>query len=405
MNPYSQDARIRDVPIGLLRRYLSARGWASTTPPPLEPVRVDALVDSPAARAMQRRQGVARRAFDVFINPDAALSGVELIVPLDRSAPGADVQIASVVSSLAEIERSPVAAMADAINGIGYDIVRSRIPDIHVRDNSIRLERARSFLNGMREVLAAAATTEIDPQPYFQRVKKEAADFADGCRLAHTFQGSFGFVLESPLDAPAQQSFNGIEVAPFERRVMERFSRGLHVIALAASKDDPGIIVESAHRAFGANACEQFADMVQSTSYEELAIEVNFSPEWDRPSGLSRTEQYVVGPRHVDVTRAAAKELRDRPQAWDEVVVGRVVQLASHMDPSDLFDVVGEREVVVQWASENLGDVHVRASLSANDYLAAVDAHRTGKSVRIEGRLERKGRRWVLTDVAHFSIP
>ena len=84
--------------------------------------------------------------------------------------------------------------------------------------------------------------------------------------------------------------------------------------------------------------------------------------------------------------------------------MGRVVQLVTHVDPSDMFGQGGEREIVVQWHSDEWDSIHVRASLEPADYLAAINAHATGRSVVMSGILERRGRRWVLTDVVGFSV-
>jgi hypothetical protein len=62
---------------------------------------------------------------------------------------------------------------------IGYDVVQSRVPDAMVRDDTINLEVATNYITGLKSLLAATATTEIQPDPFFLRVKKEAAEYAD----------------------------------------------------------------------------------------------------------------------------------------------------------------------------------------------------------------------------------
>jgi hypothetical protein len=89
----------------------------------------------------------------------------------------------------------------------------------------------------------------------------------------------------------------------------------------------------------------------------------------------------------------------------EEQVFGRVVRLQSQADPSDLLSPTGEREVVIQWSNEELGDIHVRVRLTPQDYLAAIEAHRNGRPVRLRGTLERKGRLWILSNPTDFSVP
>ena len=66
---------------------------------------------------------------------------------------------------------------------------------------SVRLDIAEAFLKNAKGLLAAAATTEVSPKPFFGRVTKAAVVYSDDCRFAHTFRGSFGFAIESPVEA------------------------------------------------------------------------------------------------------------------------------------------------------------------------------------------------------------
>ena len=97
----------------------------------------------------------------------------------------------------------------------------------------------------------------------------------------------------------------------------------------------------------------------------------SFSPEWRADAELVQAKQFAVSMKHVEVLRAAAKILRTQFSSRQETVSGRVVRLASEGDPSDLLNPMGERQIAVQWSSEDLGEIHVRVALSAFDYLCA----------------------------------
>jgi hypothetical protein len=63
----------------------------------------------------------------------------------------------------------------------------------------------------------------------------------------------------------------------------------------------------------------------------------------------------------------------------------------------------GDREITVQWESDDLGEIDVRIPLTPADYLRAVEAHGKGREVSISGTLERRGRLWVLTSLSEFT--
>jgi hypothetical protein len=388
------------IPLDMLRRYLAATHWRP------DQASRDSLpkLDNPAARALLTRRPRVKRNFDVYVSDFEAFHGVELIVPKTHTSIDYHTQISRIIFALATLEDRSEYLVYTSIREIGFDIVRSRIPDIYVKDGTIDLAVARNFVSGIRSVLAAAATTELNPSPFFLRLRKEAAEYADRCRFGHTFRGSFGFTIESPLEPNLQPPLPGLPTEPpFERRVIRRLARGLSAVSEAAASDSTAPIVSSLREGFSANVCEQFATLVEETSHSALMFEFSFSPEWRLEDDYQGDQTFLLGPAHVEAIRAAAKELRADVKASDETVFGRVIRLASEADPSDLTDIMGEREVAILWSSEALGDVAVRTSLSPADYLAALEAHATGKPVRVSGTLERRGRRWVLVNPTGFK--
>ncbi|MGA3211378.1 MAG: hypothetical protein ABSD20_08720, partial [Terriglobales bacterium] len=83
---------------------------------------------------------------------------------------------------------------------------------------------------------------------------------------------------------------------------------------------------------------------------------------------------------------------------------GRIVRLQNEANPKDVLDHTGEREIVIQWSSKDLGDVQVKVPLTPTDYLSAVEAHREGRPVKISGTLQRHGRSWVLAKPGALTI-
>jgi hypothetical protein len=80
---------------------------------------------------------------------------------------------------------------------------------------------------------------------------------------------------------------------------------------------------------------------------------------------------------------------------------GRVVRLET--DPSDLFE-PGDREILVQWASNDFGNIRVRVTLPPEQYLASLEAHGKGQSVSVSGLIDRQGRSWLLLDPRDFEV-
>lgn len=387
------------VPLGLLRRYLAFHGWR-------RPEHVAAsgglLEGNSLVATFFRERSKGTRNADLYVLSDPDAEDVEMVVPHTLGSKESLRRLQGLINTLAQLENRDRFQVVADIRSIGFDLVRSRIPDELVFDDTIHLEQAVNYTAGVKKLLADAATTELNPSIYFMRVKKEASAYAEQCRFGHTFRGSFGFTIESPIAPNPSPAFPGMEqnvVPPFERRVIQRLAQGITVIQQAVGADDPGVVVNSFKRGFSANMCEDFATLIEQTAPTGMAFGFAFSPEWPTPE----IGELRVAPQHVEMSRVAAKVMRERPISESVEVSGRIIRLENEADPTDLLDETHEREIVVYWKSEDFGDVNVRIHLSPNDYLAAVDAHMRGRSIRVKGRLEKQGRRWVLSDPTDFQ--
>jgi hypothetical protein len=405
MQPLDKSLRYRDfsVPHESLRRYLLTHGWkVNSLPSAAAPTSA-----TPMEAIFMKGRIPEQRGFEIFIFNEEGFGEVELVVPRGRFRADFERRLQDIFETLSEVEDRDAAAIVADVRSIGFDIIRSRIPDELVYEETIQLVSATSFLSGIKSLLASAATTEITPDPYFLRVKKDGTDYAEKCRFGHTFKGSFGFTIESPVVPNTEPVFDmGLaeQSLPFERRVIQRLATGVMAISRAVESRDIAPLVNLKSINFSANMLEQFADIVEETSYGGLGFGFSFSPEWSAPPEFRTTKEFMIAAPHVEVARTAAKTLRARPLPRPEQVFGRIIRLQNQSDPTDMFAETSDGEVIIQWASEELGDTHVRVRLKPNDYLLALEAHGTGKPVRVGGTLQQQGRKWLLTGSTGFSI-
>lgn len=385
------------VPLGLLRRYLTFHGWRRS-----EHVAATgaALEGHSYADTFFRERSNGQRNVDVYILREEGLEDIELAVPRTLESRDAARRVAGAIETLSQLEARDRLQIITDVRAIGFDVVKSRVPDDLVFDDTIHLNQAVNYTANIKKLLAASATTELRPDLYYGRVKKEAAQYADQCRFGHTFKGSFGFTIESPVTPNEEPAFPGMEQQPpFERRVVQRIARGIGVIRDAVRGQDPGIVVGGYEAGFSANMCDEFADLIEQTAPSGMGFGFAFSPEWP----TQPIAELWVGPQHVEMSRVAAKSMRERPTMQPVDVSGRIVRLQNQADPQDLLDQTHEREIILYWKGEEFGEMNVRMSLAPPEYLAAAEAHLQGHEVRAHGRLERRGRVWWLVEVTNFS--
>lgn len=336
----------------------------------------------------------------------STIEGERLEVPLPtrRDFEGAERLISDALRTLSQLAEREAAELADDINSLGFDRIRSIIPDEQVRADSIDLNVATNFILSARRLVTATATNELVPSTFYGRITKDALAYTERCRFGHTFRGSFGFTIESPVIQNDEPPLPGIpQTPPFERRVIQRLVRGLHDVQKAEATENPGIIAENYERGFNANMCEALVDLISGTS-DRLAIEVAWSPEWRPSPDVPSAPVFHIKPVTVEIVRDAANSLRRAETARELDILGKVIRLKSEHNPADLLDLTSPREIVIQWMSDEFGPLNVKVNLSPTDYIAALEAHRTGQMVSITGVLERINRTWILSYPKNVQI-
>lgn len=365
------------VPLNSLKRYLVAAGWRRRTLP----------------------SGV-----EVFANGPEGNS-IEIVLPETSVDDDLPERITIAIRTLSAVERLPPDAIISAIRAISYDLVHSRLPDSAIRHDTIKLGTAEEFIKRMVKILAASAHSELHDGPYFLRLNGIAQRYADECRFGHTFRGSFGFTVESPVGPNTLEPVVGeIPTPPLERRAIRRLARGLRTVREAISVDDPTQIIGGYSTGLNANACEELAALVELPQGGGLSFEIVFSPEWGFPPDIGATCAVdFKQAQGVEVIRAAAQALRAVNDGKLRTIVGKVTTLRSRENPSDLFSISGSQDVIVEWVSDEFGSKNVRVSLGPEEYLQAVEAHKAGQAVSVEGELEQ-ARQWRLENPRAFRL-
>jgi hypothetical protein len=368
----------KGVPLLSLRRYLILHGW--------------------------RHADDIRKGYDLFALRDASVGTLEFVLPQSESHPDARRRVADALRILIQYEDREPALVVSDVRAVGIDVWRSVVPDALVTYEAVRLDIAQRFVFNAKELLAAAATTEASPKPYFSRVTKNGMNYARECRFGHTFRGSFGFTIESPVAENLSPTMPGVEEhAPLERRIMQRIARGINDIAQAGKAGDPALIFDNYKTGFSANMCDDFVELMDVVGGQSLGFEFSFSPEWRPAADVVSKAKVELAPVHVELVKDASRRLRLREFDRNRVVTGRVVRLETEVDPSDLFE-AGEREIGIQWNTDEFGSIRVRVTLSPGEYQTAVDAHGKGRTVSVKGLLDKVGRYWYLREPTDFSV-
>lgn len=382
--------KLESLPLNSVRRFLQVKGWRKRR------LKNDVLPNELGAHS-------SSDALDFFVLESCGIPSLQLALPSNQKSPERVMRLRDVVRTLSQLEdRSPEEVLS-AIFTVGFDVVRSSIPSELVFDDSIQMEMATSFVLGMKTLLASTATTEINPTPFFRRLRKNGVAYANSCRFGHTYRGSFGFTLESPLVPPAENDLFDKAPVPFERKVVMRLIQGMRLAFKAAEEGNISPIVQGVELGLSANGCEDLATLIEQVSPKGLSFGFTLSPAVPTNMPPERME-FKVAAEHAQLLQEAARELRREDFQIPVRISGRVIRLQNESDPTDLSATTGLHEIAVFWESKDLGDLSVSVDLSPEEYLAAVSAHGSGRPVYISGDLAKRGHRWKLLQPKDFRI-
>lgn len=341
---------------------------------------------------------------EVYRQVDESTS-LEVVIPRSQEFADYGTRIAETVQTLAAVSQQSSEAVFTQISEINEDVLRARVLATTSDRLSIPLDMAVSVVGGLKRLLTYSAAGEVSALPFYSRATKKAITHTEHCRFGHTFVGSFGFTIESPL-APEVQTdlIPGVAAPPFERRVMERLYRGLDQLTQAVRAADLAPIVTNYATGLSANMCDALLEITQSGTNQEVSFAVNWSPRVVPAPDLALLSQGIsIGQSAVEYLEAASKQLRRMEESRQITIEGRVVLLKSDSqpwedEPDDLHT------VVIAWLDVDGKAVRTRAVLAPADYITACNAHMQGLTVSVSGTLERRGKYTRLVNPERFGL-
>jgi hypothetical protein len=290
------------------------------------------------------------------------------------------------------------------------DVLHARNPETG-DVNSLTLKLAAQQVAHLRSLVAFSANSERDPRPYFGGGELSVAKrMVEHYRFGHTYAGSFGFTIESTVPPPRPLTTQlyllpdddePVQIAPVQRRVMERIARGLSITKQATNQREPELIVDHWADGFNYNMCRAVVGMSQEKRYP-VEFLVNWSPLIEPPQDLATTQPVMLRETSYNYLTYAADKLRNlKPETV--TIRGRVTDLSATDNPLGLLS---DRTVAIRWTSRPDGrPISVLVTLESPDhYVAATNAHLSWDTVEVKGVLRPVGRLWRLTDPKEFRV-
>jgi hypothetical protein len=347
----------------------------------------------------------ANNRIEVFQNPaDGKGESVSLVMPRSMEFRDAGALMNEAVRLLAVHEDTPAVKVVDRVLRWDRDILRSRLFKLIGTEDSLPLGIAADTILCLKEFLGYAAYTHSNPRPFFDKAGAISGAFADQCRFAHTFRGSFGMSIECPFSVEAVLPMDGNDpIIPLERQIFERVAKGLRTLQESIARDSVDPLLAGYLTGLNANMCRKLSEIFEKSGGRRIEYDISWSPQIES-SYQEQWKPIVFDGKAYEFARIAATELEKSETFPDSVVEGRIVVLKSEMPPGLDEQAEFEHIITMFWEREKGQVVHIRVALSPDQYRAACDAHKDGRRIRVQGIPEKAGKFWSLTRAHDFVV-
>ncbi|MGE9291213.1 MAG: hypothetical protein ACQKBT_09500, partial [Puniceicoccales bacterium] len=320
-----------------------------------------------------------------------------ILIPEDESFEDSYTRFQEAIEQIAYFEGVESKVIFDKIRLWNIDLLKTKLDDPIGSISSIPLNMANGMIKGLKDFISACAYVEFEPRKYYGRLGNAGTEFAKDCNFGHTFKGSFGLTVESPIRGIEQLGLdNTLQEVPFARKVMERIVSGYDSIDSAREADDADILIGNYEDGFNGNVLDELADLYESADGLKLSFGFNWSPEIAPPVKMTGRE-YVFDRRSYELARFVAKRLSESDDQSIIVVKSYVVSLKSDQPPFEDAQELLEHVITLDWEKERGVFVKIRLPLPAIEYRKACDAHKEGRKIIVEGLPEKQGKYWYLT--------
>jgi hypothetical protein len=330
---------------------------------------------------------------------------IHIFLSVDASEEIARSEMKMALQTLEQVYGSSQANVLRATAAFLYDQIKAVIPDDYVQNDTIDLKTASSFIHDMRGFLASSATVEDTGDRKVTRNPKASLDYANTCRFGHTFKGSFGFTIDSPLiqnDEPTMPLPGMPEPEPPQgRKVLQRINRSFRDLAKAKQSQSLVPLIEE-NSSISVKMCDDLVTMLQSASLSKIMFSFDFSPEWK--DDLSSDQTFDLGVGDINFLQDASTKLKGTIQPKLTTIFGYVDKLKASQKHGDIFNDAARRQITVYWDSPDHGRVGITLQLAPEEYKEALKAHSETKPYFAAGVLHKNGNSWVLLDITKVGI-
>ena len=273
--------------------------------------------------------------------------------------------------------------------------------------SSMAIADVETILKNIKNLISYSGSAEQEPKPYFERPLATGNSFVADCKFGHTYTGSFGFTIITPIvDTTSPTLETGLDDAlsiPIGRRINERIIKCLEMVVNEV--EISGDIINVYENSMNANICTALKDLLKASS-GDLQCSIQPSPLHTLSDELKTYSKVTLEHSKLPYLENIYKTLHHEYELIQDIIVkGSIIELKCENSDEDYSDY---NIVIIGNFGDNKNEkVHI--DLNESDYLRACEYHKDGiehkdqNFVRISGNIRRMKKKWYLDSYSNFQ--
>ena len=345
--------------------------------------------------------GERRTVFDYVKDYHEYDETIVIPIPKNGNIINYNESIFNILKIISSVEKKTPKELINDIVEISNDIVRMKVISINEYNRSIPLDIAANEIDALKRLFIYSASSEEKPRPFFEIPTTIGINHGNHCQFGHTFEGSFGFTINSPLSIDTKQyTFEPEKIEKtFERKVIERIASGFLSIKKAYETHDSDEIVNTFENGMNSRMCDAIVDM-SNKSTNIIDFSLGWSPMIEVSNIYNDINQLKIGPEAIEIVKDASAKLKT-VEPFKDTIIGRIVTL--HSNKSPFTDEEFPRIAIVKHFYQDR-PIEVKLELTREQYKKAWTAHGDGATIKALGKLYRRGNTWRMIEVEDFGV-
>jgi hypothetical protein len=295
------------------------------------------------------------------------------------------------------------------------EIIQISVNHSEIINGSIPISQGVQLFESAKKLMWSAASSAVEPRPYFKGSFSEVTDYMQKLRLGHTKEGSYVLTIISPLQVENYQSEDC-----FERKVTKTLFQALNIISLAPEQklsERENILDEAIEEGVSANLCDALSHMINTASEPNLSFNLTGSKIIERTSNFpleiklnkqilpiitevknklkSRTANLGRNKKSIQ-QHTLILPLSSQKLLFRSTITGLVIKL-------EWFGGDEKAKVIVITMIENREE-EVVIEVNRQDYLIAIQANLDQLPIICNGSLIEENEQLIVREVQKFSI-